>query len=723
MKSVARGFASITLISLFALGCGADQQSADKETPVTGAADSENATPSSNQLEIVWDEWGVPHIDAPTAEAAFYGMGWSQARGRGELVVRLLAQGRGHAAKHYGKDFLQSDMLVHTMGVPDLAKAALEAQGSAYAKRMEAYVKGINDFAEANPEAFSETALSVLPVSATDVLGHNMRSIHLTFVGGRNIQQTVAIGTKETKAEEQTEPPGSNAWAVAPSRSESNEAMLLANPHLRWSDLYYFFEAHVRAPGVNTYGVSLIGNPVLTIAFNENLGWTHTVNTYDGADVYAFDLVEGGYNDTTGATPFEETATEIEVLGEDGELVKQPLTIRRTSVGPVIHSDGEKAYSIKIAGLEPDRLRASEQYWEMGRATNLTEFETAMSRIQNPMFNTVYADKNGDIFYLFNALAPVRAKGDASTWNGILDGADPEYRWDGYLSYEDLPKLTNPPSGFVQNANEPPWTATTPTLLDPADYPADLIQPFMRSRPQHSLALLTGDDSITFDEFVEYSHSSRMVEADNVLDDLIKIAIESADPLAVEAAAVFENWDREARPDSQGGVLFYLWALEYKPLGRAYDQPWSFSEPNEPPRGVVDEAALEALKTAAAKMKEAFGRLDAPWRSIARVTRDGEDISVEAAPGDLGAFRVAYPVAGEDGSFEIVGGTTYVAAISFGDRPYAKAILPYGNFETRPSWAKSQWPLFEEARYREVRYEAADVDAGEAFRETLTPDL
>jgi acyl-homoserine-lactone acylase len=71
--------------------------------------------------------------------------------------------------------------------------------------------------------------------------------------------------------------------------------MLLANPHLPWSDLFLFYEAQTSAPGVNAYGATLVGFPSLAIAFNDHLGWTHTVNTHDGEDLYELTLADAGY--------------------------------------------------------------------------------------------------------------------------------------------------------------------------------------------------------------------------------------------------------------------------------------------------------------------------------------------------------------------------------------------------------------------------------------------
>ncbi|MEM9168699.1 MAG: penicillin acylase family protein, partial [Pseudomonadota bacterium] len=728
-----RPMRQVALIFLMlAAACGGQSEN-DAQTEGVSEMPDDGATPAPAGAgpEILWDEWGVPHIRAETRDDAFFAFGWAQMRGRGDLVLTLMAQGRGRAAEYLGPDYYETDALMWSVGLPQKIDAIYAAQGPAMQASLDAFADGINAYAAAHADALDPALAGVLPVTARDVLGHAARVTHLRFVAGKELQriQGMRRAASAAAAPEPTAEPGSNGWAVAPAKSESGASLLLANPHLPWKDFYYFFEAQMTTPDVNAYGVSLIGMPLISIAFNDRLGWTHTVNTFDGADLYAFDLAEGGYIDMTGETAFETEIVPLKVATPDGPVDK-PLTVRRTSAGPVVHADDKTAYALKVAGLEPERLGITEQYWEMARAQSLDEFEAAMGRMQMPFFNTVYADQAGEIFYLFNALSPVRKKGDAALWAGVLDGADPDLRWDDYQPYSALPKVKNPPSHFVQNANETPWTATVPVVLDPADYPADLVPPMMTPRAQQSLSLLMADPSISFDEFVAYSQSPHLAAADQVLDDLIAAARAAEDDaLLAEAADALASWDRNATPESRGAVLFFSWinalagaqgVLSSLDPG-AYEAAWSLDDAATGPTGLKDDAAaLAALKGAAQSVKGAFGALDAPWGAVARVKRDGVDIPVGLAPGGLGAFRVGWVEPDETGAYELTGGTSYVAAIEFAERPRAQAILAYGNFEKRPDWVRAQWPLLAENRLRTVNFETADVDAAAVEREVLT---
>jgi acyl-homoserine-lactone acylase len=146
--------------------------------------------------------------------------------------------------------------------------------------------------------------------------------------------------------------PGSNGWAIAPSHTADGHALLLANPHLEWSEHQTFFEAHLQAPGVyDAYGAALVGCPVLTIVFNDNLGWTHTSNTIDAGDLYHLTLKDDGYLYDGEVKPFETLTETIKVRQDDGTLVDDTLEVRRSVHGPVVEVEGA-TIAIRMAAVD-----------------------------------------------------------------------------------------------------------------------------------------------------------------------------------------------------------------------------------------------------------------------------------------------------------------------------------------------------------------------------------
>ncbi|HEV2149215.1 MAG TPA: acylase, partial [Longimicrobiaceae bacterium] len=508
------------------------------------------AAPSPGASEILWDRWGVPHVFAASDEELGHGFGWAQAHSHGDKVLMLYGLARGRGAEYWGERYLASDRLMRTMGIPEQGERDLAAQPPELRRYLQAFADGVNAYARAHPERITDSLEVVLPVTPEDLLRHQHRAM-FAFVSITG-NQPPPVGLDGFPPERR---PGSNGWAIAPSRSASGNALLLQNPHLSWSDdLQLFYEAHLVSPGTSVYGAALIGLPAITIGFNDHLGWTHTVNTIDALDAYALRLAPGGYRFDGGVRPFETSRQALRVKGADGSVREEELVVRRSVHGPVIRMDDTSAVALRTTSLEAGGLAG--QMLEMGRARSLAEFEAALRRMQLPMFNVIYADREGHILYLFGGRIPRRPSGDFASWQTAVRGDTSATLWTGVLGYDELPRIVDPASGFVQNSNSPPWFATLPSPLDPARFPAYVAPRSLLFREQRALQMLAADSSITFAELLEMRHSNRMLLADRVLDELVPAARASGVPAAVRAAEVLAAWDRTADAESRGAVLF-----------------------------------------------------------------------------------------------------------------------------------------------------------------------
>ncbi len=711
--------------------CGdAEQSATDTETSAT-------EIDLSRITNIRWDEWGVPHVEAASTEGLFYGLGWSHMQLHGDLILELYGRARGRAAEYWGAEFLERDQLTHLAGVPARAEAWWDAQSEEYQNFLIAYTQGMNDYAAAHPEALNDERERALPILPTDPLAHTQWAIHLTFVA-RGLEDEAAAWTAAVQAGAGMSPTavsepapvrqpegdkerGSNAWAVAPSRSTSGNAMLLANPHLPWFDLFFFTEAHLSGPDLNAYGVTLLGTPFLAIAFNDYLGWTHTVNTYDGMDTYDLQLsASGGYMLDGEDTAFDVSTVTINVLQDDGSLAEETVTIMNSLFGPVFAMEGDRALALRIAGLEGAQIFS--QYVEMGRARNLDEFTAAVSALQMPMFNTIYADRHGDIGYFFNAAMPQRNGGDVAYWGQTVPGNTRDTLWTEYHAFAELPRFRNPPSGFLQNANDPPWTSTFPQILNARDYPAYFAPEGMAFRPQHSARLLMADDDISFDELVTYANDTTSETARRIMPDLIAILRRVGDGRLVEAADVLDAWDGQTLSASEGAVLFHNWVIA---MGRdgVFAEPWSATEPLATPRGIADPgAAIAGMRGVIAQMDEAGQPLNVPWGDARRIIYGPHNLPSSAGSGAIGSFRVGgWRPSGQPGVMVNISGTSYVAAIEFGAEIRARGYLAYGNAtqDGHPNMG-DQVPLYSEGTWRDIHFYPDEVEAHTVLLEELT---
>jgi acyl-homoserine-lactone acylase len=619
----------------------------------------------NNGPEILWDVYGIPHIYGKSMEEQYYAFGWAQMENHADLMLQLYAKARGRAAEYWGINYLESDKKVLLFDIPGQAAINNGQQDKLSKSILEAFVKGVNDYAAKHPGEIADSLKPILPVTGTDVTAHLLRVISLEFIAGEDIY----FAARDAGY-------GSNAIAIAPSRSASGNAMLLTNPHLPWSDFFLWFEAHLNSPGFSAYGITLIGAPALTMAFNDKLGWAHTVNPLDASDRYELTLQGGGYLFDGNTEAFTRKERTIKVKQPDGTFQTQQFQTEYSKQGPVIGKKGQKAYSVRVAGMSNSCILG--QYHRMSASRNLEEFEAALSMMQIPMFNILYADKAGNILYLFNGNIPVRRVGDLAFWKGTVDGSLSKTLWDQIHPYNDLPRVLNPPSGFLQNCNDPPWTCTAPPVLDPANYPSYMAPQGMHYRAQRAVNMILQFPTLTRDQLMQCKFNTGLETADRFLDDLLEAVKVFGDSTAQKAALVLKNWDKRTEAGSKGAILFIKWFDKLN--GSMCKIPWSAADPFSTPDGLANpENAVKLLSDAAREVQRDYGALDTEWGSIHRFRKDGLDFPGNGGPGQYGIFRTIDYRANPDGKKQAFFGDTYIAVTEFGKTTTARVAMGYGN--------------------------------------------
>jgi acyl-homoserine-lactone acylase len=650
--------------------------------PAGAYAQSHKPNGGGSRAEILWDTWGVPHIFAKDTNSAARALGWAQMQNHGNRLLRAIAIARGRGAEYFGQELLDSDDFTRTMGTYAISQRWRAQQNPEFASYLEAFVAGINDYARQYPEQLTAQARAVLPVESVDVIAAGTRLL-TRFVATAGRCTSVFVGH-------------TNGWAIGPSRSASGHAMALENEQVPW-DLEWatFFEVQMVSPEFDLYGGTTVGLPVFASMFSPYAGWSLPVNTIDACDLYELTPDADGYRFDGAKRTFSIQKEIIKVRNQDGTFLEVPWEIRRAVQGPVVQN-GSKLFAIRLAGLEVSSMAgALEQLSAMARARNLIEFQAAMQRMQVPLWNVIYADRDGHIFELYNGHVPVRPNYDMQFWSKPVPGDTSALVWNQIHPYADLPNVVDPPSGWVQSSNGPPWFMTFP-FGDPKNYapyaapPAWMTgglvgtspQALLSPREQSGLRMLMQGGKISLEKLVEDKYSTRSQMADRVLDDLINVANQSGSDTTKLAAKTLQAWDRKADAESRGAALFEFWAEEMRRRGFPgfYAEPFDLHRPLETPRGLSEpKAASEALDVAAQKLIKAAGRLDVPWGDLYRLRRGKIDLPASGAGDLLGSFRVLEYEATKDGRFTAIGVDNFIAAVEFSTPIRAKVLLTSGN--------------------------------------------
>jgi acyl-homoserine-lactone acylase len=514
---------------------------------------------------------------------------------------------------------------------------------------------------------------------------------------------------------------GSNTWAVAPSRSASGNAMLIINPHLAWGNTFYrYMQVHLSGPDFDQVGAPQVGFPVAVVGFNRHTGWGRTVNTIDTVDFYKLEVKDGQYLFDGSLRPFERETRAFKVKQGDGSLREERLEIRRSVHGPVVYDQNGVTIAMRVAGL--DRPRMLEQWFRMGEARTLEEFQAALRMMAVPMWHANYADDRGHIMFVFDGLVPKRRQHDFAYWSGVVPGDTSGTLWTDYLTFDELPKSIDPPSGFHQNANEPPWLMTLPRV-ERAKYPAYIApsgEALPTMRTLRSLRLITEDRKVTYDELVTKKHSTRMELADKIVPDLLKAAVGS------EAANVLAKWDRSTDVDSRGAVLFQMFVDRYFSganggIANKLRVPYDPARPLDSAYGLADPAgAAAALSAAAEECRKQYGALDVKWGDVFRFASGKADLPGNGGPGGSGLFRTIAFSRREGNKYYAASGETIVCAIEFARTQRAQCLLGYGN-ATQPGspHLEDQLPMMVQKRLLPVRRDKKDVEGNFELRERV----
>jgi penicillin amidase/acyl-homoserine-lactone acylase len=661
-----------------------------------------------HDVRVLRDEWGVPHVYGKTDADAAYGLAFAHAEDDFATIQGSLLAARGKLASVYGREMAANDYMVALLRVWDFVEAKYETDLSPETRALcEAYAAGLNRYAALHPK---QALPGLFPARGKDVVAGFVHKLPLFFGLERALGELLgetrarAVSRKgqaqvaEAHTEDEDAPFGSNTFAVAPRRSADGFTRLSINSHQPWSGPVAWYEARVHSEeGWDVAGGLFPGTPVILHGHNRNLGWAHTVNKPDLLDVYVLETNPDNRNQYR----FDGQWRELEVreVAIDVKLWRGlHVTAHREALwsvhGPVLRRP-HGTYAVRFANL--GEIRMVEQWYRMNKARSFEEWRAAMQMGALPMFNSGYADREGNVAYFYNAHIPKRDPG--YDWSAYLPGDTSETLWGEYLPFDDLPQVVNPPSGVVFNANSTPFEATLGEgNPDPGAYAASLgIERHSTNRSLRLKELLGGNEAVSAEDFERYKMDtaySRRSSTVKRVETLLQ-GPPPQSPALRQALEVLGRWD--FRTDAQNPHA----ALALLTLRPRFD--------NVAP--AVDRSdLLLSLEAAADRLRRTFGRIDVAWGEVMRLRRGPLDLPLSGAPDTV---RAIYSRPGADGRLEGTAGDCYVLHVEWSPagEVHSRSIHQFGAAtldRLSPHYA-DQAPLFARGEWKPVRLDEAEL--------------
>ena len=668
---------------------------------------------------IIRDGFGVPHIYGERDADVAFGLAYAHAQDDWKTIEEVILFSRGQLAATKGKGAAIPDFLVGALKVNESVRQQYETDLMPETRALvEAYAAGVNFFCA---EKRRRCAPGVAPVSGQDVIaGFASRTpffyglelqLQALFEGEIKVQEAADEARESLLHIDKDGELGSNAMAVAPSRSTDGHTRLMVNSHQPYTGPVAWYEARVKSDeGWDMIGGLFPGSPVILVGSGPNLGWAHTVNRPDLVDVYALTVDDEKrpqkYMFDGEWRVFESYDVDfrVKLFGHFSLPVKRRAL--HSVYGPVFETE-QGAFAVSYAGA--GELRTAEQWYLMNKAASFDEWLEAMSLGAIPSFNTIFADKTGNIAYFYNAAIPVRDPD--YDWSGIVPGDTSNTLWQGQRPFGSAPDVINPVSGYVVNANNTPFMASGEgDNPDPDRFPPHFgIDQRTTNRGYRIQTLYGGDLSISKEEFIVYKMDHHYAEDSRLMEMVAQFSEidPEQDRRLAQAIELLSSWDGSAGRNSRAAALAIITGQKLRGF-------------------LLDDVDAEmddykkALKETAASLQKAFGRIDPEWGEVNRLKRGNVELPLDGGPDTLRAVYATGDL--DDGSLTAMAGDTYYLLADWtpDGGVEIETIHQFGSAtldQNSPHYA-DQAPLFAEGKWKKppMSLEALLAEATEDIR-------
>ncbi|AXT63313.1 acylase [Aquimarina sp. AD10] len=682
----------------------------------------------ASNIEIIRDDFGVPHIYGKTDADAVFGLLYAQCEDDFNRVEQNYIWATGRLAEVEGEEAMYSDLRARLFMTKEEAIANYEKAPVWLKKLCDAFADGINYYLYTHPEVTPKLITHFEPwmpmYFSEGSIGGDIERVSTkrikAFYENKEALKLTAYGDALTHKDPHSEPSGSNGFAISGKRTQSGNAMLLINPH---TSFFFRGEVHVVSEeGLNAYGAITWGQFFVYQGFNEKTGWMHTSTYTDVIDEYieTISSQDGQLKYAYGDESRDVTTSEVTLKYKDGDQIRErEFPIYKTHHGPITHMIDDKWVS---TALMWSPVKALEQSYTRTKLNGHKAFKQMMNIRTNSSNNTVYADADGNIAYYHGNFIPKRDT--IFNFRKPVDGSNPATDWKGLHTVDESIVVVNPESGWIQNCNSTPFTSAAEYSPKKKDYPKYMSIDRENFRGIHAIRLLKKVDSLTLDKLIEIGYDPYLPAFETLIPGLIEAYDQSPvkNTDLKEPIDILRKWDFAVSSESVAMSLAHFYGLTYRKLGKKPEnlsamETFTYFGTSSP-----TQERLSIFSKTISQLNTDFGSWNTPWGEINRYQRINGDIQqpfddskpslpVGLASGRWGALA-SYGAKSYDGTKRIYGnsGNSFVAVVEFGDKVKAKTMLAGGQSGDPDSpHFDDQAQRYIDVKFKDVAYYKEDV--------------
>ncbi len=559
-------------------------------------------------ITIARDSFGVPHIYGHTDAEAAYGLAYAHCEDDFKSIQQNLLAGKGMLGEVLGKEGVLFDFGLKFFGIDTLIDNNYERViSNDFKKVLEGYVQGVNDYAAKHPE---EVLLKkALPFKPTDMLKGSTLTLTLFAGAGMALK---SIKENHIELLHQPNEVGSNSMAISPLRTDDGKAWLLVNSHQPIEGRFAWYEAHIKSDeGWDIIGGLFPGGTTIFVGSNKNLGWAHTTNYHTFGDIYKLKHQGNKYWYDGAWKKFEIKTAHLKIkLG----AIKIGIAkkIRTCEYGPVFQSK-QGWFAIRFPGAMD--MRATEQWFRMNKANNFKEFETALKMEAIPLFNIMYADVDGNIFYQSGCQVPLRDS--TLNWHLPITANTSNYKWNTLVPYDRKPSLLNPSCGYLFSCNQTQYSVSGKDCSWKGSFVG--IQQFNYNRGERFGELL-GEvkGKFTWTDFLRVKFDKTYSRTASYARNL-KTAFELSETKysdIADAIKKLKQWNRTGDAENKDAALAMIMQER---LQKEWKVPFAFLMIKKEP--LLEDDLVAALRYTKTFMLSKYGTLDVKLGDIQRMIR------------------------------------------------------------------------------------------------------